>query len=165
MRPLAVALVFLSAVGVLIGVSLAENTIPVLQLHELRARASGTEGDAGKGEAAGGNVIIDGSRIVAIRSAYPLVFDIAPAGAEDAPLRVESDTSPPENFKVGNPVRVWGALDRQANVFRAYQVTTQCPSRYKATEEAKKAMEIRSVREGLPEAPLGAGPLSEGTAP
>jgi cytochrome c-type biogenesis protein CcmE len=65
-------------------------------------------------------------------------------------VEVHSQRSPPENFKVGVKVSLRGEYHRAENIFVAYKISTQCPSRYEAS---------RDVREGnsAAKAPPGTG--------
>ena len=128
-RLVVIALVFVSAVGTLIilGVS---SSMPVLKVPELLAHASKHPGQA---------VQLDGCKIVAIESRYPLRFEVAADGDSTRPIPVVSERSPPENFDVGKSVMLQGVYDLEQRNFDASTIITKCPSRYEATEQAKKA--------------------------
>lgn len=128
-KPLIVGAIFVGAVGVLLW-QVTASMIPVIPIHQLFA-----------GEHDGGKVQVDNGEIVSIESIAPLQFTVGVKNDPGSRLAVKSTVSVPENFKVGLPVSLRGTYDQQSNVFHAYRVTTQCPSRYEATEEAYKTAE------------------------
>ena len=138
MKPLVVGVVFVSAVGVLIWQAVA-SMIPVLHLQQLFAE-----------EFQGGRVQVDNSEILSIENLAPLQFTVALKADPSTRLSVASTQTVPENFKPGTPVSIRGEYDKEAGVFHAYRITTQCPSRYEATEQAynqKNAPTLKSRRE------------------
>ena len=151
MKPFVVALVFVAAIGVLVWQGL-QSAIPVLKLPQLLG-----------GEYAGGRVQTEGE-IRSILSISPLRFTVGQvsggtyegkdgqesSGAysvKDGASAVETATDDvgsmtvvasvtvPENFKVGIPVMVRGEFDADTKTFHAYELQTQCPSRYEASEQ------------------------------
>ena len=137
-KPLALSLVFAAALAVLVYVGLVERSIPVLRLTQLRSA-----------EYAGGTVQVDGGEIAAIESYAPLLFTVRPEGDPSFLLRVRSERLAPENFKEGIKVSLRGEYDPEEDVFVAYKVSTQCPSRYEASGEGGS--------DGTPAGPSGAG--------
>ena len=126
-KPLIVGAVFVSAVGVLIW-QVSASMIPVIQLHQLFAD-----------EHPQGKVQVDNGEITSIESIAPLKFTVGVKQDPTTRMLVSSTVTVPENFKVGIPVSLRGTYDSEAKTFHAYKITTQCPSRYEATEEAYKA--------------------------
>ena len=148
-KPLIVGAVFVCAVGVLLW-QVTASMIPVIPIHQLFA-----------GEHQGGKVQVDNGEIVSIENIAPLEFTVGVKNDPGSRLVVKSTVTVPENFKVGIPVSLRGTYDQQANMFHAYRITTQCPSRYEATEEAYKAAEAPKYRapDDSSPAPAGATPL------
>ena len=98
----------------------------------------------------GENIVVDNGQIVAIESLSPnLVFKYATEQQPEESIRVESSRSPPENFRVGIGASIKGTFDPQTRSFKAYQVSTNCPSRYDPKEELKKIDQQRKA-EGQP---------------
>jgi cytochrome c-type biogenesis protein CcmE len=125
MRLVIVALVFLAAVGVLVGVGLFSNSITTIEYGLLLERKDRYEGET---------LIIPNTRVISISSRFPLDFVVAADGYEDTPMRVIGDASPPENFEPKGRVVLRGTFDRAKREFSATMVTTQCPSRYDTEE-------------------------------
>lgn len=123
MKPVIVGLVFLAALGVLIGLGVA-SSLPVLSLSALLTDTY-----------EGGPVTVNNGQIYSIETRAPLRFTVAPRGDPSLQVRVESTQSVPENFKDGNDVGITGRYDRDAKVFYAHTVTTKCPSRYESTKQ------------------------------
>jgi cytochrome c-type biogenesis protein CcmE len=87
----------------------------------------------------GETIVVDNGQIVAIESLSPnLVFKYATEQQPAEIIRVESSRNPPENFRVGIGASIKGIFDPEARSFKAYQVSTNCPSRYDPKEELKK---------------------------
>lgn len=124
-KPLALSVIFAAALAVLVYVGLMERSIPVLRLTQLRSA-----------EYVGGAVQVDGGEIASIDSYAPLLFTVRPEGDPSFVLRVRSERLAPENFKEGIKVSLRGEYDPKEDVFVAYKVSTQCPSRYEASGEA-----------------------------
>ena len=94
----------------------------------------------------GETIVVDNGQIVAIESLSPnLVFKYATEQQPGETIRVESSRNPPENFRVGIGASIKGTFDPQARSFKAYQVSTNCPSRYDPKEELKKIDQQRKV--------------------
>ena len=125
-KPLIVGAVFVSAVGVLIW-QVAASMIPVIKIHQLFA------------EEHGGKVQVDNGEIISIESRAPLQFTVGVKQDPETRLMVKSTVTVPENFKIGIPVSLRGTYDTENQIFNAYRITTQCPSRYEATKEAYEA--------------------------
>jgi len=143
MRLVVIALVFLSAIGVLVGVGIQAGSVP---LYDYAVLVDAADPPTGR-------IRVDDSRIVAIEQLYPSVrFTVAAKGFEDDPLLVTSDASPPENFKPGGKVSIEGVYDASTSSFRAYKITTQCPSRYNSEEEAEKLLEQTYGETSTPDA-------------
>ncbi len=126
-KPLIVGAVFVSAVGVLIW-QVAASMIPVIKIHQLFAE-----------DQPGGKVQVDNGEIISIESIAPLQFTVGVKQDPETRLLVKSTVTVPENFKVGIPVSLRGTYDTENQIFNAYRITTQCPSRYEATKEAYEA--------------------------
>jgi cytochrome c-type biogenesis protein CcmE len=111
---------FLTAVGVLLGIAIAEASVPMLSVREVLEQRH-----------AGEACRVDGVIIASIEAlADPLTFTTIDEGVPNRRLKVVSSAPAPDNFKVGIRVGVHGVFDAQAGVFRAVQVSTQCPSKY-----------------------------------
>lgn len=121
--------IFVSALAVLVWVGVVEASIPVLKLSQLQSA-----------EYEGGTIRLDDGHVAQIESLVPLRFTIAAKNDPSLTLQVESDTSKPENFKVGIDVGLQGEYNREKRLFRAFKVSTRCPSRYEATKDAGGAM-------------------------
>ena|ERR1041384_4948979 len=121
-----VAVIFLSALGVLVWMGVVEGKIPVYKIQEMKAKAS-----------PGQVCRIDDGVIKSIeRLGIPLEFTITSDADPSLALTVHSKILPPDNFKVGYKVGVKGSFDPASGVFQADEVMTKCPSRYKASETA-----------------------------
>lgn len=141
MKFFVVGSIFLVAVGVLIGVSVSAGSIPVVTLAELQGPTAEFQGR--RVQLNGKVAAIDRERL------YPLRFAVSQKGHAGEPLKVVSKLSPPENFKIDTNVMLQGTYDRGTQTFEATTIMTKCPSRYEATEEAKKADEQRASGELL----------------
>ena len=125
MKLVVIGLVFLSAVGALVWVGIVEGSIPVLQVHQLKAQPPS------------GRCRVDEAVIESIESArMPVRFTMRADGQGGQVLPVELNSPAPDNFKVGIPVSVLGTYDAKMGIFRAEKATTKCPSIYKAAGEA-----------------------------
>lgn len=152
-KPLVVAAVFVLALAVLVYVGIVERSIPVLRVSQLMSA------DVAR---AGGTIQVDGGEVATIESLAPLVFTVRPEGDPNLRVRVRSDRLAPENFKEGVKVSLRGEWDPSAEVFVAYKVSTQCPSRYQATSEAADGTSSRTDVPGA-YAPVGGdGPGGDG---
>src|SRR5262245_21973924 len=122
MKLFLVGAVFLLALGVFVWVGVVEGSIPVLKVDDVAAK--GPEGQVIRvEEGLIGSIEKTGSR---------LIFTIKSGKKEGVQLVVESQQSTPPNFRVGLNVSVKGLYDRKTGKFTASEVTTACPSRYKA---------------------------------
>ncbi len=121
---IAVSAILAGAVGVLVWVGIVQSSIPVLTVTQLRTGY------------AGGAVQLDGGKVAAIQSLMPLSFTIASSEDPTARVEVRSDQIAPENLKEGTPVSLRGTYEPGSNSFQAYRISTQCPSRYEAANEA-----------------------------
>ena len=117
--------IFVTALTVLVWVGIVEASIPVLKLSQLRSA-----------EYEGGTIRLDEGQVAQIDSLAPLRFTIATKNDPSSTLQVESDAPPPENLKVGIDVGLLGEYNREKQSFRASKVSTRCPSRYQASEDA-----------------------------
>lgn len=134
-----VTFTLVSAIGVLVWVGVQAASIPVVRVGELKGGAHWEE-----------EVRIDDGKVVAIASYSPLSFSVASEKDPANVLLVSSERSVPENFKVGSNVGLRGMYRRDRNVFEAYQVSTQCPSKYEASKEAEKEASGGYGASGLP---------------
>jgi cytochrome c-type biogenesis protein CcmE len=128
MKPFIVAAIFIAALSVVLGVAVTAS-MPVLKLRALST------------EYTGGYVRVDDGKIAEIESIEPLRFKVAPESDPGQFIVVESKRTVPENFKIGVDVGLEGEYDSKSNVFTAHRISTQCPSKYEATRDAKEAME------------------------
>ena len=117
--------VFVTALAVLVWVGVVEASIPVLKVTQL-----------GCADYAGGTVKLNEGKVASIEKFYPLKMTVIARDDPSTTLQVESTASPPENLKIGIDVGLVGEYSREKKVFRAYKISTQCPSRYVATENA-----------------------------
>ncbi|MEM7236176.1 MAG: cytochrome c maturation protein CcmE [Planctomycetota bacterium] len=139
MRLVVIALVFLGAIGVLVGVGIQANSTPVMRYAQLAEVGSTRE------------VIVDDARVVKIEQRFPsLKFTVAPEGHTGEPLQVVGEIAPPENFKDGGPVVIRGFFDPKKNEFRATKVTTKCPSRYNTKEEYERSQREEKAKAASP---------------
>jgi hypothetical protein len=122
-----VTFTLVAAIGVLVWVGVQAASIPVVRVGELKGGAHWEE-----------EVRIDDGKVVAITGYSPLSFSVASEKDPANVLLVTSERSVPENFKVGSNVGLRGIYRRDRNVFDAYQVSTQCPSKYEASKDAEK---------------------------
>jgi hypothetical protein len=123
-----VSLVLVSAIGVLVWVGVEAASIPVVRVAELKGGSHWED-----------EVRIDDGKVVAIESYSPLTFTVANEKDPSNVLLVASERSVPENFKVGSNVGLRGVYRKDRGLFDAYQISTQCPSKYEASKEAEKA--------------------------
>ncbi|MBN1442052.1 MAG: cytochrome c maturation protein CcmE [Planctomycetes bacterium] len=129
MKLLIVALVFLTAVGVIVGVGLWATHMPVYTFEDLVRDDSPYKG---------GNLQLDDVIVVRIESRYPLRFTVAREASADLPIHVVSDLAPPENFDEQKPVMLRGTYDAGSRVFQAFLIATKCPSRYRAADDLEE---------------------------
>ncbi len=131
MRLFLIGAIFIVAAGTLITLGIISRGIPVLKVGDLFAAESQPE--------PGQVVRIDDGKIVSIEAEHPsLRFHYANEKDPSKIILVESSRNPPENFRLGIGASIKGTYDPAGNVFKAYQVSTNCPSRYDPKEELKK---------------------------
>jgi hypothetical protein len=127
MKPLVVGSFFVAAMGALLWAGWMSASIPVVKVAELQATSHT------------GTVEVKDAKVVFIESLAPLRFKVSPRNDASAFMWVESPGSIPENFKEGADVGLLGAYNREKNLLAAERITTQCPSKYEASKEAKSA--------------------------
>lgn len=64
-----------------------------------------------------------------------VAFHVADNTGASVSMRVEYRGSVPDTFAAGSEVIIKGDWDEQAEVFRATQLTTKCPSKYEEKRE------------------------------
>ena len=138
--------VFVTALAVLVWVGVVEASIPVLKVTQL-----------GCADFAGGTVKLSEGKVASIENFYPLKMTIVARDDPSMTLQVESTASPPENLKIGIDVGLVGEYSREKKVFRAYKVSTQCPSKYEATKDG--ASKDKGPASGYPMEPQSTRPL------
>ena len=134
MRLFIIGVIFILAAGTLVTVGVVSRGIPVLKVEDLFAAESiASPGDT---------IRVDDGKIVSIDSLAPVLrFKYATEKEPDNIVQVESSRNPPENFRVGIGASIKGIYDREKKLFKAYQVSTNCPSRYDPKEEWRKIEE------------------------
>jgi cytochrome c-type biogenesis protein CcmE len=99
----------------------------------------------------GQTIQVDNGIIVSIETLTPsLRFQYATQSDPSKVILVESSRNPPENFRVGITASIKGTYDPNGKVFKAYQVSTNFPSRYDPKEELKK-IDASQKDDSLPE--------------
>ena len=152
MRLFVIGAIFILSAATLVTVGVLSSGIRRFEMKDLFDPESGMK--------PGETIVVDNGQIVAIESLSPnLVFKYATEQQPEESIRVESSRNPPENFRVGIGASIKGTFDSQTRSFKAYQVSTNCPSRYDPKEELKKIDQQRKI-EGQPPpykpAPAGA---------
>jgi cytochrome c-type biogenesis protein CcmE len=143
MRLFIIGAIFILAAGTLVTVGIISRGIPVLMVEDLFAAEPMLR--------PGDTIRVDNGKIVAIDTLTPkLRFKYATEKEPGNVVQVESDRNPPENFRVGIGASIKGTYDREKKFFKAYQVSTNCPSRYDPKEELKK---IKERQQGAPGSP------------
>ncbi len=131
MRLFLIGAIFIIAAGTLVSLGVLSKGIPVLKVSDLFAAETKPE--------PGQTIRVDNGKIVSIETMTPsLRFHYANDQDPSKVILVESSRNPPENFRVGIGASIKGTYDTQGKVFKAYQVSTNCPSRYDPKEELKK---------------------------
>ena len=131
MRLFLIGAVFVVAAGTLVSLGVLSKGIPVLKVSDLFAAETSPEPDQ--------TIRVDNGKIVSIEAMTPsLRFHYANDKDPSKVILVESSRNPPENFRPGIGASIKGTYDAQGKVFKAYQVSTNCPSRYDPKEELKK---------------------------
>ncbi|MCH2367839.1 MAG: cytochrome c maturation protein CcmE [Planctomycetes bacterium] len=143
MRLFIIGAIFILAAGALVTVGIISRGIPVLMVKDLFAAEPTFRPED--------TIRVDNGKIVAIDSLAPrLRFKYATEKEPGNVIQVESDRNPPENFRVGIGASIKGTYDREKKFFKAYQVSTNCPSRYDPKEELKKSAEQQQGAPGSP---------------
>jgi cytochrome c-type biogenesis protein CcmE len=107
----------------------------------------------------GGEVEIKDGQVAAIESISPLKFTIRPRAGNEPQVLVETPRSVPENFKVGIDVGLRGSYDAEKNLFRAYHISTKCPSKYEASKDGE------ATESGYRSGSTSSGSTSSGSTP
>lgn len=143
MRLFLIGAIFILAAGTLVTLGIISRGIPVLKVGDLFAAESKLE--------PGQVVRVDNGKIVSIESLAPsLRFHYANEKDPSKVILVESSRNPPENFRVGIGASIKGTYDSEGKLFKAYQVSTNCPSRYDPKEELKKIDQYQKSGGGKP---------------
>jgi cytochrome c-type biogenesis protein CcmE len=116
--------IFVTALTVLVWVGIVDASIPVLNLSQLDSP-----------DYAGGSVKVNEGKVKSIHSKYPLRITVEARNDPSSILEVESTVSPPDNLIEGRDVGLMGEYSREKKLFRAYKVTTVCPSKYEASKD------------------------------
>ena len=131
MRLFLIGAIFILATGTLVSLGVLSKGTPVLKVSDLFAAETKPEPDQ--------TIRVDNGKIVSIEAMTPsLRFHYANDKDPSKVILVESSRNPPENFRVGIGASIKGTFDAQGKVFKAYQVSTNCPSRYDPKEELEK---------------------------
>ncbi len=151
MRLFVIGAIFVLSAVTLVTVGILSGGIRRFELKDLFNPDSGMK--------SGETIVVDNGQIVAIESLSPnLVFKYATEQQPAESIRVESSRNPPENFRVGIGASIKGTFDPQTQSFKAYQVSTNCPSRYDPKEELKKIDQQRKGEgQSAPYKPVPAG--------
>jgi len=168
MRLVLIAVLFVGSVATLITVGILQRGIPVLTFDQLLAEPSHYQ--------VGSKVQVDAGRVVEVVSRAPdLVFLYGDPENPATAIRVESSRIAPDNFREGSGASLKGTYDPETRVFRAYEVATNCPSKYSAKDEQeeylqKQQSEQRQNRlapddEAVRAAALGASPAVSDAVP
>ncbi len=130
MKVFVISVVLVGALSAIVFLGVLEGSIPDYdRLSDFVA--SGYTGGEGQG-----NVKIVG-KIASIESLMPLEFTIHDIENPTVSVRVQTDEAPPQNFKAGNDVGLRGSrYDPETRTFHAYHITTKCPTKYEASEQA-----------------------------
>lgn len=165
MKPFVVGFSFVAAMAVLVWAGWMSASIPVVKVRELQATtAAGTV----KLDTAKLNTVqVNDGKVVFIEALAPLRFKLSPRDDPSLYVWVEYPGSVPENFKEGRDVGLLGGYDPQKNLFTAERITTQCPSKYEASKEAKSEkpggdypVSAQSSLQSAPQAPSTAKPAA-----
>jgi cytochrome c-type biogenesis protein CcmE len=125
-RLVVVSFVLVVALGVLVWVGVLSASIPVLRIAEVKESTKPLD-----------DVQVD-AKVAAIESTSPLRFWVYSEKDPANRLLVTSERSMPENFRQDMDVSLRGEYRKEDQVFVAYRITTQCPSRYQASKELEK---------------------------
>ena len=143
MRLFVIALVFVGSIGTLITVGIVNRGVPVMMLKDLLAAQSEYE--------PGSRVQLVQGRIVRIVSLAPdLCFEYGDPEHPQSAIKVQSVRNAPDNFRVGVGASLKGSYDPEARVFKAYEVATNCPSKYDPKDEIEqyeKRQRVKSAEE------------------
>ena len=143
MRLFIVGAIFVLSAVLLVTVGVLSGGIRRFEVSQLFAADSPLE--------PGETIVVDNGMIVSIESTTPnLVFKYATEQQPGNVILVESSRNPPENFRVGIGASIKGTFDRETKSFKAYQVSTNCPSRYDPKEELKKIDQQQTIEGKLP---------------
>lgn len=148
MKFVLVASIFALALGALAWVGLA-SAIPVVSVAEVQ-----------RPELQGQEVEVKEGQVRSILSYAPLRFTVGPRSGAGTTILVETPRPVPENFKLGIDVGLRGVYDLEKQIFAARVVTTKCPSKYEASEDAKKVEGLPGYPAAAPGVPTAALPAS-----
>ena len=127
MKPILIGGIFLSALATVLWVGVQSASIPVFKIRTLLS------------DKPTGPLQIKDGKIAEIESLLPLRFKVSSRSDPGTSVWVESKRTVPENFKLDVDVGLEGEYEAKSRVFKAYRITTQCPSKYEASKDAKKA--------------------------
>jgi hypothetical protein len=131
MKLLVVGVVVLGAIGIFMWVGVVEGSIPSFRVHQFLAKHY--EGECW----------VDDGKVRSIEHpAGPLIFTLESPSNPDLILKVESPRNQPPNFKIGGSVSCKGEFRPSEGKFYAVELTTKCPSRYKASEEVEQGARL-----------------------
>lgn len=143
MRLFIIGAIFFLSTGTLITLAVISRGTPVLKVSDLFA--------ADFKDLADNTIRVDNGTIVSIESMAPVLrFRYA---AEDNPARVilvETPRNPPDNFREGVNASIRGTYNPETNLFKANQISTNCPSRYDPEEELKQIDQPQNDPGGSP---------------
>ncbi len=131
MRLVIIAVVFLGAVTTLITVGVINRGTEVFTFDQIAVAAPGEVSPSKY-------IKIERGWIVEIVSLAPdLKFRYGNPESPGSAILVESDRNPPDNFRVGIGASLKGYYDQENGVFRAAEVTTNCPTKYESADDLK----------------------------
>ena len=131
MKLFVIAIIFVGSIGTLISVGIVQRGVPQMQFRELIAAGSEYE--------PGSKVHVGQGRVVEVVARAPdLRFRYGDPEHPESSILVESTKNAPDNFKVGVGASLKGSYDPEARVFKAYEVATNCPSKYDAKDEVEQ---------------------------
>lgn len=131
MRLFIIGTVFFLSTGTLVTLGIISSGTPVLKVSDLFAADFKIQ--------TGNTIRVDNGVIVSIESTTPVLrFHYATEEDPARSISVETNRNPPDNFRIGINASIRGTYDPENNLFKANQVTTNCPSRYSPEEEYKQ---------------------------
>ena len=137
-----IGFIFLSAVGALLWISIAQASIPALMVREVTAKAP-----------VGEQCRVDNGRVVEVlQDANPLRFTIVDDKDPGTVLMVESNRHRPDALEADKGVGLRGVYDRSTGIFHAFDVSTKCPSKYEgdSADAGETASEIPLLEQAKP---------------